>query len=84
MSFGLKNAGATYQRLVNKNFEVEVTKSVEVYVDDILVKISSAEVHLKDLARAFEIFRRYKMKLNPAKCTFAVEARKFLGFMISR
>lgn len=84
MSFGLKNADSTYQRLVNKIFKEKIEKSVKVYVDDVLVKSPSAEAHIKNLAKAFKIFREYKIKLNQAKCTFQVEVGEFLGFKISR
>ncbi|KAL2230317.1 UNVERIFIED_CONTAM: Retrovirus-related Pol polyprotein from transposon [Sesamum indicum] len=83
MPFELKNAGATYQRLVNKMFASQIGKLMEVYVDDMLVKSQKAEDHLTHLETAFAIMRRYGMKLNPNKCTFGVGGGKFLGFMIS-
>ncbi|KAL5537530.1 hypothetical protein UlMin_042831 [Ulmus minor] len=73
MPFGLKNAGATYQRLVNKMFKDQIGKTMEVYVDDMLVKSLKTEEHIQNLKETFEILRRYKMKLNP----------KFLGFMVN-
>lgn len=73
MPFGLKNAGATYQRLVNQMFEEQIDKSMEVYIDNLLVKSKESTQHLGDLRTAFEILRRYKMRLNPAKCAFEVE-----------
>ncbi|XP_074376769.1 uncharacterized protein LOC141718283 [Apium graveolens] len=82
MPFGLINAGATYQRLVNKMFKKQIGKTMEVYVDDMLVKSKKAEDHIVDLAEMFHILRKYKMKLNPQKCVFNVESRKFLGFMV--
>ena len=84
MSFGLKNAGATYQRLVNHMFRPQIGRNVEVYVDDILVKSVDEGSHLDDLQETFETLRRYKMKLNPRKCAFEVSSRKFLGFMVSQ
>ena len=57
---------------------------MEVYVDDMLVKSTTIEHHLRDLKETFSDLRLYNMKLNPEKCTFGVEARKFLGFMLSR
>ena len=81
--FGLKNAGATYQRLVNHMFHPQIGRNVEVYVDDMLVKSLDEERHVEDLQETFETLRRYKMKLNPSKCAFGVSSRKFLGFMIS-
>ena len=83
MPFGLKNAGATYQRLVNRIFKNKIGKTMEVYVDDMLVKSPTMEQHLRDLEETFSDLRRYKMKLNPDKCAFGVEAGKFLGFMVS-
>jgi ribonuclease HI len=83
MPFGLKNAGATYQRLVNCMFKDQIGRNIEVYVDDMLVKSRKAEDHLKDLQQTFEVLKRYGMKLNPAKCTFGVSSGKFLGFMVS-
>jgi hypothetical protein len=83
MSFGLKNAGATYQRLVNRMFRDQIGRNVEVYVDDMLVKSRKATNHLTDLEETFDTLRRYRMKLNPAKCAFGVSSGKFLGFMVS-
>ncbi|XP_074374423.1 uncharacterized protein LOC141714827 [Apium graveolens] len=83
MPFGLINAGATYQRLVNKMFKKQIRKTMEVYMDDMLVKSKRAEDHIADLAEMFHILRKYKMKLNPQKCVFGVESGKFLGFMVN-
>ena len=83
MSFGLKNAGATYQRLMNKMFTHQIGRNVQVYVDDMLVKSLHENDHLDDLRETFDILRSYNMKLNPSKCVFGVTARKFLGFMVS-
>ncbi|KAL2253359.1 UNVERIFIED_CONTAM: Retrovirus-related Pol polyprotein from transposon opus [Sesamum indicum] len=76
-------AGATYQRLVNKMFGDLLGKTMEVYVDDMLVKSKRSQDHLTDLAQAFAIMRSYGMKLNPDKCTFGVGGGKFLGYMVS-
>ena len=83
MSFDLKNAGATYQRLVNHMFYPQIGRNVEVYVDDMLVKSLDEETHLDDFQETFDMFRRYNMKLNPSKCAFGVSLGKFLGFMVS-
>ena len=83
MPFGLKNAGATYQRLVNHMFCPQIGRNVEVYVDDILVKSQNEEIHLNDLQETFDTLRQYNMKLNPSKCAFGVSSGKFLGFMVS-
>ncbi|XP_074356266.1 uncharacterized protein LOC141695965 [Apium graveolens] len=83
MPFGLINAGATYQRLVNKMFKKQIGKTIEVYVDDMLVKSKRVEDHVADLTEMFHILRKYRMKLNPQKCVFGVESGKFLGFMVN-
>ena len=82
--FGLKNAGATYQRLMNKMFARQLGRNVQVYVDDILVKSVRENDHLSDLQETFDTLRSYNMKLNPSKCAFGVTAGKFLGFMVSQ
>ena len=84
MSFGLKNAGATYQRLMNKMFTHQIGRNVQVYVDDILVKSLRENNHLDDLQETFDTLRSYNMKLNPSNCVFGVTAGKFLGFMVSQ
>ena len=84
MPFKLKNAGTTYQRLVNKIFADKIGKSMEVYVDDMLVKSPTIEQHIEDLADTFTSLRLFNMRLNPEKCTFGVEVGKFLGFIISQ
>ena len=67
MPFDLKNVGATYQRLVNKMFAPLIRKSMEVYVDDMLVKSKLASDYIGDLNEYFDVLRQYQMKLNPAK-----------------
>ena len=84
MPFGLKNAGATYQRLMNRMFAPQIGRNVQVYMDNMLVKSLREEDHLKDLKEIFDTLRSYSMKLNPGKCTFGVTTRKFLGFMVSQ
>ena len=56
---------------------------MEVYIDDMLVKSTTAELHITHLAEAFQILKKYSMKLNPAKCAFGVSARKFLVFIVN-
>ena len=84
MPFGLKNAGATYQRLVNHMFHNQVGQNIEVYVDDMLVKSQQTVDHLTNLEETFDTLRKYNIKLNPSKCDFAVPSGKFLGFMVSQ
>ncbi|XP_014499249.1 uncharacterized protein LOC106760312 [Vigna radiata var. radiata] len=83
MSFGLKNAGATYQRLMDKIFHNQIGQCMEVYVDDMVVHSCSHQQHLRDLTEVFQQLKRYDLRLNPSKCTFGVSAGKFLGFMLT-
>jgi hypothetical protein len=84
MSFGLKNAGATYQRLMNRMFHDQISKNVEVYINNMLVKSKEEGNHLKDLEETFKTLRKYQRKLNPSKCAFGVSSGKFLSFMVSQ
>ncbi|CAL8163539.1 unnamed protein product [Prunus armeniaca] len=84
MPFGQKNAGATYQRLVNKIFAELIGTSMEVYVDDMLVKSRTTDDHLRNLSLMFGKLKKYNMRLNPSKCACSVSFGKFLGFMISQ
>ena len=84
MSFGLKNVGITYQRLMKKMFAHQIGRNVQVYVDDMLVKSRRGDDHLDDLKETFDTLRSYNMKLNPSKCAFEVMAEKFLRFMVSQ
>ena len=82
MPLGLKNAGATYQRLVNKIFAGHIGRNMEVYVDDMLVKSKKMKDHVTDLEEVFKILKHFNMKLNLSKCAFGVSFEKFLGFMV--
>nr|CAN79729.1 hypothetical protein VITISV_034267 [Vitis vinifera] len=82
MLFGLKNAGATYQRLMTKIFKSLIGRTVEIYIDDIVVKIKTWSEHAMHLEETFRLMRAYNMKLNLAKCFFGVSMGKFLGFMV--
>ncbi|KAK4391048.1 Retrovirus-related Pol polyprotein from transposon [Sesamum angolense] len=82
--FGLKNAGATYQHLVDKIFHPQIGKNVEVYVDDMLVKSKEARNHVADLEETFVVLRKYRLKLNHGKCAFGVRGGRFLDFMITQ
>ena len=79
MPFGLKNVGATYQRLMNKMFSHQIGRNIQVYVDNMLVKSLQEEEHLNDLQETFDTLQAYHMKLNPNKHVFGVTAGKFLG-----
>uniref|UniRef100_A0A2N9HL34 Reverse transcriptase domain-containing protein n=1 Tax=Fagus sylvatica TaxID=28930 RepID=A0A2N9HL34_FAGSY len=82
MPFGLKNAGATYQRTMTAMFHDMIHQEIEDYVDDIVVKSKKREDHVEVLRKVFERCRLYKLKMNPLKCAFGVSAGKFLGFLV--
>ncbi|KAM1405500.1 hypothetical protein ACFX2F_000328 [Malus domestica] len=82
MPFGLKNAGATYQRAMNAIFHDLIGQSMEVYIDDIVVKSKTEEQHLEDLRQALARMKIHKLKMNPKKCEFGVRAGNFLGFLV--
>ncbi|KAM1842498.1 hypothetical protein ACFX13_017181 [Malus domestica] len=82
MPFGLKNAGATYQRAMNTIFHDLIGTIVEVYIDDVVIKSKCRQTHLDDLRQAFLCMRQHNLKMNPAKCAFGVSAGNFLGFLI--
>nr|CAN61210.1 hypothetical protein VITISV_014941 [Vitis vinifera] len=83
MPFGLKNAGATYQRAATTLFHDMMHKDVEVYVDDMIVKSRGRADHLDALERFFERIRKFRLRLNPKKCTFGVTSGKLFGHMVS-
>lgn len=84
MPFGLKNAGATYQRPMTKIFKPLIGDIIEVYIDDVVVKSETRIEHAQHLQKVFHLLRQYVMKLNPAKCSFGVSSGKFLGFMVTQ
>ncbi|PNX93533.1 hypothetical protein L195_g016687 [Trifolium pratense] len=83
MSFGLKNACATYQRMMNKVFNNEIGDMLEVYMDDMIVKSEEEVDYTTHLKKVFDQARKYNMRFNPEKCTFGVKAGKFLGFYLT-
>ncbi|XP_058725909.1 uncharacterized protein LOC131597216 [Vicia villosa] len=83
MPFGSKNAGATYQRMMNKVFRAEIGDMLEVYMDDMIVESQKETDHAAPLKKVFEQARKCKMRFNPEKCTFGVRAGKFLGFYLT-
>ena len=84
MLFGLKNAGATYPKLMTKIFKPLIGRIVEVYIDDIMVKSRIRSEYAQHLEEIFRLMRWYNMKLTPAKCASGVSAGKFLGFMVTQ
>jgi len=83
MPFGLKNAGATYQRLMDRVLASMIGRNVQAYVDDMVVTSQVKDQHVADLEELFTTIAKYRLKLNPEKCVFRVEAGKFLGFLLT-
>ena len=83
MSFGLKNARSTYQKMMMRMFEPQLGKSIKIYVDDMVVKSKVVSEHLGDLGSTFNVLRKHKMCLNASKCSFGVGSGKFLGYMVT-
>jgi hypothetical protein len=84
MPFGLKNTGATYQRCMNTVFGELIGRTVEAYVDDIVVNLKHANSLIDDLGLAFAALKAKNVKLNPEKCVFRVPRGMLLGFIVSR
>jgi hypothetical protein len=82
MTFGLRNAGATYQRAMNLIFHDLLGIILEIYIDDVVVKSAGFDDHIADLRLALERMRKYDLKMNPLKCAFGVSAGRFLGFIV--
>ena len=83
-SFGLKNTGATYQRVIVALFHDVMHKEIEVYVGDMIAKSKTKKELLVNLRKLFQKLRKYQLRLNPAKCTFGVKSGKLLGFIVSQ
>jgi len=83
MPFRLKNVGVTYQRFVNNIFALQIGKTMEVYIDDMLVKSMKEDEHTAHLHECFQQLNLYNVKLNPAKCRFKVRSGEFLGYLVT-
>ena len=83
MPFGLQNAGATYQRMIQTCLEKQIGKIVEAYVDDVIIKTKRFESLIYDLYLTFDNLQTYDIKLNPKKCVFGIPSGKLLGFIVS-
>ncbi|GJQ90645.1 reverse transcriptase domain-containing protein [Tanacetum coccineum] len=77
MPFGLKNAGATYQRLVDKAFQKQIGGNLEVYVDDLVIKSHAEHEIIRDIDETFKTLKEINMKLNPKKCAFGIEEGEY-------
>ena len=80
MSFGIKNAGATYQRLIDRRFVDQIRRNIVVYVDNMVIKSHNEETLLHDVEETCKTLAKAHMRLNPAKCTFGVGEGQFLGY----
>ena len=69
--------------MMTRMFEPQLGKNIKVYIDDMVVKIKVEPEHINNLKNIFEILRRYKLRLNAAKCSFGVGSGKFLGYMVT-
>jgi len=83
MPFGLKNVEATYQRAMVTLFHDMMHKEIEVYMDDMTAKSEEEDSHVQKLKELFERLRKYKLRLNHAKCSFGVKSEQLLGFVVS-
>ena len=79
----LMSSSATYQRMIQTCLETQINKTVEAYIDDVVIKIRHVESLIDDLRLTFDNLRTYDIKLNPEKCVFGVPAGKLLGFIVS-
>jgi hypothetical protein len=83
MPFGLKNAGATYQRMMQNCLESQIGCNIQVYIDDVVITTRKEESLINDLAETFDNLNRYKLNLNPTKYSFGVSVGQLLGFLVS-
>ncbi|GJV43122.1 reverse transcriptase domain-containing protein [Tanacetum coccineum] len=83
MPFGLKNVGATYQRLVDRAFQKQIGRNLEVYVDDLVIKSHTKEEIIRDIAETFKTLQQISIKLNLKKCTFGMQEGMFLGYKVN-
>ena len=83
MPFSLKKAGSTYQRMMTRMFESQLRKSIEAYIDDMVLKSKVASKHVRDLRDIFEILKRHRLRLNASKCSSGVGLGKFLGYRVT-
>ena len=83
MPFGLKNASATYQKVMIRMFKPQLGKNIEIYINDMIVKSKGESEHVNGLGNIFDILRKHKLQLNTSKCSFGVGSSKFLGYMVT-
>jgi hypothetical protein len=83
MAFGLKNAEATYQWMIQNCLGSQIGRNIQVYIDDVVITTREEESLISDLQETFNNLNRYKLKLNPTKCSFGVSTGQLLGFLVS-
>jgi hypothetical protein len=83
MPFGLKNAGATYQRMMQNCLESQIGRNIQVYIDDVVITMRKEDALINDLKETFDNLDRYKLKLNLTNCSFGVSTGQLLGFLVS-
>ena len=83
ISFGLKNIGATYQRAIQMCLDQQISRNIEAYIDDVVIKSKAADNLITDLEETFTNLKRYRWKLNPSKCIFGVPSGILLGYIVS-
>jgi hypothetical protein len=83
MTFGLKNAGATDQKAIQRYLQGQIGCNIEAYIDDVVLNTRSNDQFIADLPETFENLRKFKWKLNPTKCVFGVPSGKLLSFIVS-
>jgi hypothetical protein len=83
MPFGLKNARATYQRMMQNCLESQIGCNIQVYINNVVITTKKEESLISNLAETFDNLNRYKLKLNPTKCSFSVSVGQLLGFLVS-
>ena len=83
MSFGLKNARATYQRVIQMCLDQQIGRNIEAYINDMVVKSKTTDNLIADLEETFANLKRFRWKLNPSKCIFGVPSGILLGYIVS-
>jgi hypothetical protein len=83
MPFGLKKVGATYQQMMQHCLGSQIGRNIQVYIDDVVITTRKEESLISDFMETFDNLNRYKLKLNPTKCSFGVSAGQLLGFFVS-
>jgi hypothetical protein len=83
MPFGLKNAGATYHRMMQNCLGSQIGRNIQVYIDDVVITTRKEQSLISNLVETFDNLNKYKLKLNPTKCSFGVSAGQILGFLVS-